>query len=122
MKRDLVGRAKPAPETGARAEECCSWEGGRAQGSLDRYQRGPCLKLMLHLYDAAQAAGRRYDHQLHADVMAGKAFCPLQGDCERYRRAIERGGTPLHLIPRQLSFAEYVEQSDCGAGAVVGSV
>ena len=86
-----------------------AWEVVGRRG-LDRYQRGPCLKLMLHLHDKAQAAGRHYDesdHQLHADVMAGKISCPLQDGCERYKRAVERGGTPLHSIPRQFSFAEY---------------
>jgi hypothetical protein len=78
--------------------------------TLDRYQRGPCLKLMIHLYDKAQAEGRHYDNtdrQLHTDVMAGKTPCPLQHKCTNYRAAIQRGGTPLHLIPHQLTFADY---------------
>ena len=77
--------------------------------TLDRYQRGPCLKLMIHLYDKAQAAGRHYNHQLHTNVMAGKIPCPLQLKCTNYHTAIQRGGTPLHLIPRQLTFTDYQE-------------
>jgi len=81
-----------------------------ARGSrtkLDRYQRGPCLTLMIHLYDEAKAEGRHYDeadHRLHTDVMAGRMPCPLQDTCEAYKRAVERGGKPLRSIPRQLSF------------------
>ena len=75
--------------------------------SLDRYQRGPCLKLMIYLYAEAQAAGRHYNHQLHTSVMAAKTPCPLQPKCDRYQTAIQRGGTPLHLIPHQLTFADY---------------
>ena len=82
----------------------------RQGATLDRYQRGPCLKLMIYLYDEAQAAGRHYDdtdHQLHTDVMAAKIPCPLQPKCARYQTAIQHGGTPLHLIPHQLTFADY---------------
>lgn len=84
-----------------------------ARCGLDRYQRGPCLKLMIHLYDAAQTTGRHYDdsdHQVHTDVMAGKIPCPLQDTCQAYARAIERGGTPLHLKPTQLSFANLMDK------------
>lgn len=31
---------------------------------------------------------------------------PLQDSCRRYERAVEQEGTPLHLIPHQMSFEE----------------
>lgn len=85
--------------------------------TLDRYQRGPCLKLMIHLYDKAQAAGRHYDntdHQLHTNIMSGKIPCPLQPKCANFRSAIQRGGTPLHSIPYQLTFTDY-QQANANA-------
>ena len=57
--------------------------------------RGLCLDLLLALNDELLAqgiTGRPAELQRqYGVVMAGRRPCPLQGECQRYRRAAEQG-------------------------------
>jgi hypothetical protein len=72
-----------------------------------------CLGMMMALSDEMEAEGCAGDvderiHELRRrcnEVAGGGRPCPLAGACDRYRRAIARGGKPIHKGPVQLGFA-----------------
>jgi hypothetical protein len=72
-----------------------------------------CLGMMMALSDEMEAEGCAGDvderiHELRrrcAGVAGGGRPCPLASACDRYRRAIARGGNPIHKGPVQLGLA-----------------
>jgi hypothetical protein len=74
---------------------------------------GWCLGMMVALTDEMEAEGfagnvderTQESRRRCTEVAGGDRPCPLAGACDRYRRAIARGGNPIHKGPVQLGLA-----------------
>ncbi|MBU0492804.1 MAG: hypothetical protein KKA73_16490 [Chloroflexi bacterium] len=69
--------------------------------------RGLCLDLLVALDDELQAEGITGQPEelgrRNQAVLSGLRPCPRQAICERYHRAVARGGQPISRLPVQLS-------------------